>query len=253
MNKVGNSANKAERRKRKYDKRTEKKLRIIQELIPDITLVRNTEQQHKNKSLEPMNEAQAHYIYSMKTNNLTFGTGPAGTGKTYVCGSVAAEALLKGEIRKIIITRPAVEAGEKLGFLPGELEDKYEPYIQPFRDVLNERMGKSRVDYSMKRGEIEAMPLAYMRGKSFKDAFVILDEAQNTTPTQMEMFLTRIGINCTVVVNGDPKQTDIRGRSGLTDALTRLSHLKSISVVNFTKDDVVRSGFVQQVVEAYEN
>ena len=209
-------------------------------------------EKQKPEKLSAMNEAQAHYMMSINSSDLTFGVGPAGTGKTYVCGSLAAEALMSGKASHIIITRPAVEAGESLGFLPGEISEKYEPYIQPFREVLNERMGKSRVEYSMKRGQIEAAPLAYMRGRTFKDAFVILDEAQNTTPTQMKLFLTRIGKNCTVIVNGDLNQSDIRGQSGLDDAMNKLKHIKGIQSVVFDRADVVRSGLVQKIVEAYE-
>lgn len=155
-------------------------------------------------------------------------------------------------IDKIIITRPAVEAGESLGFLPGEIEDKFDPYLQPFRDVLNERLGKSFVEYMLKIGRIEAAPLAYMRGRTFKRAFVILDEAQNTTPNQMKLFLTRIGHDCKVVVNGDIRQKDIHGQSGLDDAVKRISHIPSVKCVRFTRQDVVRSGLVQEIVEAYE-
>lgn len=200
-----------------------------------------------------MNDPQKRYLNSMKTSVLTFATGPAGTGKTWLCAALAAELLESGEISKIIITRPAVEAGESLGFLPGEIEEKFDPYLQPFRDVLNERMGKTHVEYLVKSGAIEASPLAYMRGKTFKDAFVILDEGQNTTPSQMKMFLTRIGNNCKVVVNGDIAQKDVFGKSGLEDAVERLSWIPSISTIAFSKRDIVRSGIVQEIVESYED
>lgn len=203
-------------------------------------------------AIEPMNESQKRYIAAIKSFTLTFATGPAGTGKTWICGALAAQALDSGEIDKIIITRPAVEAGESLGFLPGELEDKFDPFLQPFRDVLNERLGKSFVDYLIKTGRIEAAPLAYMRGRTFKNSYVILDEAQNTSPMQMKMFLTRIGYNCKVIVNGDMSQKDIRGDSGLDDAVARLAWIPTVKHVKFTKDDVVRSGLVGEIVKAYD-
>jgi len=203
--------------------------------------------------IEPLNESQKRYINSIKTFPLTFATGPAGTGKTWICAAYAAQLLENGEIDKIIITRPAVEAGESLGFLPGELDQKFDPYLQPFRDVLHERLGKTHAEYLIKRGIIEAAPLAYMRGRTFKNAFVILDEGQNTTPTQMKMFLTRIGHNCRVVVNGDIAQKDVRGMSGLEDAVTRLAWIPSVKHIKFDRSDVVRSGLVQEIVQAYED
>ena len=199
----------------------------------------------------PKNDAQKRYVSAIKSFVLTFATGPAGVGKTWLCAALAAQMLANGEIEKIIITRPAVEAGENLGFLPGEIEDKFSPYLTPFKQVLEERLGKSFVEYMIKRGRIEAAPLAYMRGRTFKDAFVILDEGQNTTPTQMKMFLTRIGNNSKVVVNGDITQKDIRGDSGLDDAVKRLSYIPSVKHIQFTKADIVRSGIVQEIVEAY--
>lgn len=202
--------------------------------------------------LKPQTEKQKRYMSAIENFDLTFATGPAGTGKTYVCAAIAAQLLLAGKIDKIIITRPAVEAGESLGFLPGELEEKFDPYLQPFRDVLNERLGRSHVDGMIKSGRIEAAPLAYMRGRTFKKAFVILDEAQNTTPTQMKMFLTRIGHDTKVVVNGDMAQKDIRGVSGLEDAVRRLSFIPSVKHVHFSKADIVRSGLVQEIVSAYD-
>lgn len=202
--------------------------------------------------IAPLNEGQKRYFNAMKQFQLTFATGPAGTGKTWLCAAYAAQQLEAGEIDKIIITRPAVEAGESLGFLPGELEEKFDPYLQPFRDVLNERLGKSYVDLLIKRGIIEAAPLAYMRGRTFKNAFVILDEAQNTSATQMKMFLTRIGNNCRVVVNGDMAQKDVKGESGLEDAVARLTHIPSIKHIRFVREDIVRSGLVGEIVQAYD-
>lgn len=201
--------------------------------------------------LQPRNETQKRYINAIKNFQVTFGLGPAGTGKTYIAGAVACEMLEQHKVDKIIITRPAVEAGESLGFLPGELEEKYEPFLAPFRDVLNERLGKSHVENLLKLGRIEAIPFAYMRGRTFKNALVILDEAQNATPAQMKLFLTRIGENCRVIVDGDESQADIRD-SGLADAVKRLSHIPTVKVVRFGVCDVVRSGIVQEIIEAYE-
>ena len=199
-----------------------------------------------------LNERQKLYIEAIKNFMVTFSTGCAGTGKTWICTALAAEMLDRGEIDKIVITRPAVEAGENLGFLPGELEEKFDPYLQPFRDVLNKRLGKSYVDYLIKSGRVEAAPLAYMRGRTFTDTFVILDEAQNTTPEQMKMFLTRVGQGCKVVVNGDATQKDIKGVSGLQDAVSRIIWIPSVKHIHFTREHVVRSGFVQEVIESYE-
>ncbi|MFW6855404.1 PhoH family protein [Burkholderia gladioli] len=196
--------------------------------------------------------SQERYIGAIKNFTLTFATGPAGTGKTWLAAALAAEALEAKRIDKIVITRPAVEAGEEMGFLPGDLEEKFDPYLQPFKEVLLERLGKGAFEYHLRVGNIEAAPLAYMRGRTFRNAFVILDEAQNTTVTQMKMFLTRIGEDCTVIVNGDIKQKDIRGESGLADAIKRVQHIPAVKTVAFSRVDVVRSGLVQEIVEAYE-
>lgn len=208
-------------------------------------------QRRAKTPIEALNAKQAKYLSAIRNFKLIFGIGPAGTGKTYIAGSAAAEMLESKLVEKIIITRPAVDAGESLGFLPGELEDKYEPYIAAFRDVLNERLGKSYVEYLIKIGRLEAQPFAYMRGRTFKNAVVLLDEAQNATPEQMKLFLTRIGENCTVIVDGDPAQFDIRN-SGLLDAIRRLSHIPAVKVIEFGNGDIVRSGLVQEIVEAYE-
>lgn len=205
-------------------------------------------------SLKPMNEVQSEYMGAIRSAQLTIATGCAGTGKTYIAAGMAAEALASNRIEKIIITRPALEAGESLGFLPGELADKFDPYLQPFKDVLYERLGKSHVDLLIKRGIIEAAPLGFMRGRTFRNAFVILDEAQNATKSQMKLFLTRIGEGCTTVVNGDERQTDLpRGMSGLADAVMRLKSVPEIRHVVFTREDIVRSGLVQTIVERYED
>lgn len=204
------------------------------------------------RPVEALNERQKRYIAAIRNFTLTFATGAAGTGKTWICAALAAEMLEAGLVDQIIITRPAVEAGEKLGALPGELEDKFDPYLQPFKDVLNERLSKGKVKGLIEYGRIVAAPLAYMRGKTFKNAFVVLDEAQNTTPTQMKMFLTRIGQDCKVVVNGDTAQKDVHGISGLEDAVRRLSFIPTVKHVHFTTEDIVRSGLVQEIVAAYE-
>lgn len=201
----------------------------------------------------PRTQAQKKYIHAIKNNCLTFGIGPAGTGKSYCAGGVAAEAMQNGQIERIIITRPAVEAGENLGFLPGDIEEKFAAYIDAFLDILNLRLGAGTVKYLMRHGRIVAAPLAFMRGRTFaEDTFVILDEAQNTTPAQMKMFLTRIGENCKVVINGDIKQSDIHGRNGLLDAVDRLSGLARVHIHEFNRDDIVRSGLVRDVIDRYE-
>jgi len=205
------------------------------------------------KPLEAQTEAQGHYIIAIQNSKLTFGLGPAGTGKTYVCAAMAADALLSKEVDRIILTRPTVETGDSLGFLPGDIDEKFEPYIAPFRDVLNERMNPGTIEYMLKNKKIECVPLAYMRGRTFDNSWVILDEAQNSTPMQMKMFLTRIGKNAKVVVNGDPSQRDIEGRSGLEDAVCRLRNSGYVSVVEFHVDDVVRSGLAREILLAYRD
>jgi phosphate starvation-inducible PhoH-like protein len=209
-------------------------------------------QKASKEPIAPKTEAQKRYINAIKAFPLVFGVGSAGTGKTWLAGALAAQLLENGTVERIIITRPAVEAGESLGFLPGELDQKYEPFIAPFREVLNERLGASHVDVLIKAARIEAAPLAYMRGRTFRDAFVILDEAQNTTPRQMKLFLSRIGANCKCVVDGDPNQTDLLGPSGLDDAIKRLKHIPAVKIVTFCREDIVRSGLVGEIVQAYE-
>ncbi len=206
-----------------------------------------------HRPIEARNKAQKKYICSIKSHCLTFGTGPAGTGKSYCATALAAEALANGRVERIILTRPAVEAGEQLGYLPGDVDEKFSVYIDPFRDILTERLGKGAVEYHLRHGRIVAAPLAYMRGKTFgHDTFVILDEAQNTSVAQMKMFLTRIGEDCKVVVNGDVNQSDIRGENGLADAIRRLRGLPSVCIHEFERDDIVRSGLVRQVIDRYE-
>jgi len=206
-----------------------------------------------NQPLEAKTPAQQQYINAIKSNCLTFGIGPAGTGKSYCAAAIAADALQSGRIERIILTRPAVEAGENLGFLPGDVDEKFAVYIEAFRDCLNERLGSGAVDYFLRHGRIVAAPLAFMRGKTFgADSFVILDEAQNTSVSQMKMFLTRIGEDCKVVVNGDIDQSDIHGTNGLADATGRVSGLPSVYVHEFERDDIVRSGLVRHLMDRYE-
>lgn len=203
--------------------------------------------------LKPKTDSQAKYIAAIKAHQLTFGIGPAGTGKSYCAAAIAAEELESKRIERIIVSRPAVEAGENLGFLPGDLNEKFDPYFDPFRDCLIERLGKGAVECGLKNDRIVIAPLAYLRGKTFKDAFVILDEAQNCTHSQLKMFLTRIGENCRVVVNGDIRQSDIGHKSGLQDAIDRLTGLASVYAHEFDREDIVRSGLVRDIIDRYEN
>ncbi len=209
---------------------------------------------HRCKTpLSAQTPAQQQYINAIRNHCLTFGTGPAGTGKSYCAGALAAEALESGRIERIILTRPAVEAGENLGFLPGEVEDKYAVYIDAFRDILNERLGSGVVDYCLRHGRIVGAPLAYMRGKTFSNnTFVILDEAQTTTPAQMKMFLTRIGEHAKVVINGDIRQSDLRGPNGLEDAINKVKGLPGVYIHTFERGDIVRSGLVRKIMDRYE-
>ncbi len=208
----------------------------------------------KKRHIYPRSATQAEYIQTMMQNELVFGLGPAGTGKTYLAVALAVSMMLEGTIDKIILSRPAVEAGENLGFLPGDLKDKVDPYLRPLYDALYEMLPADQVDKKIALGEIEIAPLAFMRGRTLSNAFVILDEAQNTTPMQMKMFLTRLGENSRMVVNGDLSQVDLpRGVvSGLRDALEVLKGTANIGSVRFSATDVVRHGLVAKIVKAYE-
>ena len=208
----------------------------------------------KKRYIYPRSATQAKYIQEMLKNELVFGLGPAGTGKTYLAVALAVSMMLEGAIDKIILSRPAVEAGENLGFLPGDLKEKVDPYLRPLYDALYEMLPAEQVDKKLALGEIEIAPLAFMRGRTLSNAFVILDEAQNTTPMQMKMFLTRLGENSRMVVNGDLSQVDLpRGTvSGLRDALDTLKNINNISAVTFGASDVVRHGLVAKIVKAYE-
>lgn len=208
----------------------------------------------KKRYIYPRSATQAKYITEMMQNELVFGLGPAGTGKTYLAVALAVSMMLEGVVDKIILSRPAVEAGENLGFLPGDLKEKVDPYLRPLYDALYEMLPAEQVDKKLALGEIEIAPLAFMRGRTLSNAFVILDEAQNTTPMQMKMFLTRLGENSRMVVNGDLSQVDLpRGViSGLRDALDTLKGISNIGSVTFSANDVVRHGLVAKIVKAYE-
>ncbi|TAE59059.1 MAG: PhoH family protein [Nostocales cyanobacterium] len=197
---------------------------------------------------------QKQYIESIRKRDLTFGIGPAGTGKTYLAVVVAVQQLLSNQFERLILTRPAVEAGEKLGFLPGDLQQKVNPYLRPLYDAINEFIDPEKVPNLMERGIIEVAPLAYMRGRTLNNAFIIVDEAQNTTPAQMKMVLTRLGFGSKMVITGDITQTDLPSHqeSGLTMALRILKHVEGIAFCEFTQKDVVRHPLVQRIVAAYE-
>ncbi len=206
------------------------------------------------KIIKPKTLGQKKYIDMISSNTITFGVGPAGTGKTFLAVSMAVRAFRAHEINKIILTRPAVEAGEKLGFLPGDLQTKVDPYLRPLYDALFEMLGAESFAKYQERGSIEVAPLAYMRGRTLDEAFVILDEAQNTSPEQMKMFLTRLGFNSKMVITGDVTQIDLPDprKSGLIEAVKVLKNVKDIGINYFTEKDVVRHRLVQDIVKAYE-
>ncbi|MBC6405832.1 MAG: PhoH family protein [Rhodospirillales bacterium] len=209
----------------------------------------------RKRKISPRTLVQGRYIDSLRKNELTFGIGPAGTGKTYLAVAVAVEMLISGAVQRLILSRPAVEAGERLGFLPGDLRDKVDPYLRPLYDALYDMLPGDQVTNRLGSGEIEVAPLAFMRGRTLSNAFVILDEAQNTTPMQMKMFLTRLGENSRMAVNGDLTQVDLpRGeRSGLAQAQQLLAGLDGLAFVEFTETDVVRHPLVMRIVHAYRS
>lgn len=217
---------------------------------PDDAIVLNT----RRADLRGRTPTQALYLQNIATHDITFGIGPAGTGKTYLAVASAVDALERSAVQRIVLTRPAVEAGERLGFLPGDLAQKVDPYLRPLYDALYELMGYDKVQKAFERNAIEIAPLAFMRGRTLNNAFVILDEAQNTTPEQMKMFLTRIGFGAKAVVTGDVSQIDLpKGAlSGLIDAERVLKRVKGISVTRFTSADVVRHPLVARIVDAYD-
>ncbi len=209
----------------------------------------------RRKTIVPRSAMQINYMQALATHDIIFALGPAGTGKTYVAVAQAVSQLMSGSVQRLILSRPAVEAGERLGFLPGDMKEKVDPYLRPLYDALYDCMPPEQVERRMASGEIEVAPIAFMRGRTLADAFVILDEAQNTTPSQMKMFLTRFGQNSRMVVCGDPRQVDIPGgdaQSGLRDAVQRLEGIEGIAVTRFTSADVVRHPIVGRIVDAYE-
>lgn len=209
---------------------------------------------HRGKQVTCKTVGQQNYIDTIRKNTLTFAVGPAGTGKTYLAMALSVMALKTKEAERIILTRPAVEAGEKLGFLPGDLTQKVDPYLRPLYDAMYDFMGADSYSRLLERGTVEVAPLAYMRGRTLSDAFIILDEAQNTTSEQMKMFLTRIGFNSKVIVTGDITQTDLPAgkKSGLAEAIQILRGIPGIGIVELTGRDIVRHELVQKIVEAYD-
>lgn len=208
----------------------------------------------KGKSIRIKTLGQRDYIRAIKKRDIVFGVGPAGTGKTYLAVVMAVQALKKNEVKRIVLTRPAVEAGENLGFLPGDLQEKVDPYLRPLYDSLYDVLGQETTTKYMERGLIEVAPLAYMRGRTLEDCFVILDEAQNTTQEQMKMFLTRLGFGSKMAVTGDVTQIDLpRGKqSGLNHALRVLQNVEDIALIHLTEQDVVRHHLVQKIIQAYD-
>ena len=211
-------------------------------------------EQSYRRTVRPQSDNQRALVAAMAAHSLTLALGPAGTGKTYVAVAQAVQQLIGGSVDRLILSRPAVEAGERLGFLPGDMKEKVDPYLRPLYDALYDMLPTEQVERRIASGEIEIAPIAFMRGRTLSDAFIILDEAQNTTPAQMKMFLTRFGMRSRMVVCGDPKQVDLPepGKSGLHDAVARLEGIDKLSIVRFGAGDVVRHPLVGRIVEAYE-
>jgi phosphate starvation-inducible PhoH-like protein len=208
----------------------------------------------RKKTIVPRSKNQAVYMEALGRDEMIFALGPAGTGKTYLAVAQAVQQLIGGSVDRLILSRPAVEAGERLGFLPGDMKEKVDPYLRPLYDALYDMLPTEQVERRIASGEIEIAPIAFMRGRTLGDAFIILDEAQNTTPQQMKMFLTRFGMRSRMVICGDPKQVDLPnpGMSGLADAVTKLEGIPKIATVRFTSVDVVRHPLVGRIVDAYE-
>jgi len=208
----------------------------------------------RKKTIVPRSKTQAEYMEALNRDEMIFALGPAGTGKTYVAVAQAVQQLIGGSVDRLILSRPAVEAGERLGFLPGDMKDKVDPYLRPLYDALYDMLPMEQVERRLASGEIEIAPIAFMRGRTLSDAFIILDEAQNTTPQQMKMFLTRFGMRSRMVICGDPHQTDLPPgvKSGLNDAVEKLEGIGKLSMIRFGAGDVVRHPLVGKIVEAYE-
>ena len=229
---------------------------VKKNIDPEISNVKSFKQLIKTprKSVIARSEKQSDYIKALKENDIVLSLGPAGTGKSFLAVSVAVTLLIEKKIDRVILSRPAVEAGEKLGFLPGDMKEKVDPYLRPLYDALYELFGADKIDKKIESGEIEIAPLAFMRGRTLKNCFAILDEAQNATETQIKMFLTRIGENSKIVVNGDPSQIDLinKSQSGLTNSKKILKHLKEIKIIEFDHNDVVRHPLVSKIISAYQ-
>ena len=223
-------------------------------IAPEVTSPPGVMIRTRKKTIVPRSPTQTVYMQALARDDMIFALGPAGTGKTYLAVAQAVSQLISGSVDRLILSRPAVEAGERLGFLPGDMKEKVDPYLRPLYDAIYDMLPTEQVERRIASGEIEIAPIAFMRGRTLNDAFIILDEAQNTTPAQMKMFLTRFGMRSRMVVCGDPKQVDLPepGKSGLHDAVDRLSGVKGIAIVPFTVADVVRHPLVGRIVEAYE-
>lgn len=230
------------------NRRTEKALNVVSE---EGYIGKGTNRRQVEK-LKALNPSQKEYMAAIDESDVTFGLGSAGTGKTYIAVAKAIEYLAAKKCEKLVFTRPAVEAGEKLGFLPGDMKEKIDPYLLPIYDVLNERMGKSNVEKMMQNGSIEISPLAFMRGRTFTNAFIVMDEMQNATNSQIKMALTRIGEGTKVIFTGDPHQSDLAEDSGLLPMATKLEGVNGLSIVRFACEDVVRSRIVRDILERLE-
>ena len=223
-------------------------------IAPDVASPSSIMIRTRKKTIVPRSAVQTSYMEALARDDMIFALGPAGTGKTYVAVAQAVSQLIAGTVDRLILSRPAVEAGERLGFLPGDMKEKVDPYLRPLYDALYDMLPTEQVERRIASGEIEIAPIAFMRGRTLSDAFIILDEAQNTTPQQMKMFLTRFGMRSRMVICGDPRQTDLpRGvESGLNDAVDKLEGIDKLAMIRFTSADVVRHPLVGKIVEAYE-
>ena len=214
---------------------------------------KNVTPMYQFREVKPLNQVQSEYLHSIRTNEITFGIGSAGTGKTFLSAGYAAKELYDRRIDKIILTRPNVETGRGLGFLPGELEEKYAPYLEPFESIFTQLLGKGFYEYALKSKQIDPKPLGFMRGTSFENTIILVDEVQNMTKTEFKMLLSRIGRNCKMILSGDPEQSDIGNSSGLPDAIHRLQKVQGIGITKFEDDDIVRSKICKQIILAYKN